>query len=460
MTTTPTPTTTPDDSSARFGLLELDSGPRVAAVESADADTRGALELDLDGPPVADPATTSTPEPVIAEGSNANPIGVDLAPAARDLTVYTTGGELAADLPPALVAGIREARLRAANGGTVTEAQRARIAREAAERQAQAEVDQAITVALGDEAGEYRNGCLVAWRWPEAKEGDNVVREMPWRVLSSAFEAVQAVTPELAGVAGPAKRSDRAVAAGADRALEGRAFKVTTLKRGSSWSVYRPATTAAVGGSVGDHELIATLVGEDLTLDGPAELCAIVRDVWEAARQAAMVGTTEITLWLGGVLRWWRGVTVPYGRWLPPGQPTKGWRALAVALADLGLPIPRRPAGVAAREDVREELGRGLCDEVDALITDIRRDRDKAIAKSTPDKPRDIGARGAASAIGKIANVRAKLGLYECLVGPLPEARAQLASLEAELSPLADDATLRAMALDLDGGPTHPAVAA
>lgn len=392
-----TTTQTPDD-------FEIDWN------RGADAPvTMQAAEPAPAGEPIPAPPADWTPSAAPARGDGRN------------------GGRLAADLPAPLRQGI-EARRARRSQPTETDAQRtAREAREATAR-AQAALDDSIRIALTSEDGTYPHGCLVAWH-------PSGVRT--WSTIAAAAEA--------AGVSAPAQRSLRAIAADAVRAIERDGLRVETVKRGSEWVVYRPAPTAELGASIGDAHVLAQLVGEDLTVVGPDDLCAIVRDAFDAARREATIGSTEVTQWLAGILATWRAVPTAYGRWVPPGTCTESWLRLADALADAHLPVPRRPAGVMSRDDIREELRTGLVGEIESLMGEIQNDRDRALAAA-----KDLGARAAASALTKIADLRVKLGMYEMLTGPLTEERAALEAMATDLGSLTDETAQFGANLELD----------
>lgn len=346
---------------------------------------------------------------------------------------------LATDLPPALRAAIVAARARrGVETAKMTPAQeRAAAAAERRERQRRA-VESAITVALTAAGGEYAHGCLAAWR-PAGERSHAVLVEV-------ATEA---------GVEPPAKRSLRAVAADAVRALEASGYRVAVRSKGSEWAVYRPSDVAAVGQSVGEAGLIASFVDDNLKLEGPDHLCAAVRGVWEEAQKNATVGSTEITAWLAGICHDLLAVPTAYGRWIAPGESTEKWRRLATAAAAAKLPVPARPAAVATREDICDEIRVGIVAEVAALIGEIKAQRDTyakraGAAADGKEIAKDLGMRAALTRLDEIAALRAKIETYEGLIGRLDDERAELTALEEELAPMVDPTFTRGAMLEMD----------
>lgn len=348
---------------------------------------------------------------------------------------------LAADVPEPLAAGIRAARERGRRA-TETEAQRAmRLAWEES-RKARSALDAAITVALQTTDGEYPHGCLTGW-------GDFGVTA--WSRLHAVAEA--------AGVRSPEPRSRRALASEAvAKAATAHGCKVKVVVRGSKWTVYRTAGADQVGASVGAAEAIATLVGHDLRLTGDVALCAAIRTIWQELCAAETLDSTAISAWLSGLLASWRAVATVYGRgWLAPGAPTERWRRLATELNAAGFPVPSRPAGIGSREDIADDLQRGLRTEVNNLISAIERQRaeakargEEARAAGKTDVATDLGDRGVVTATAEIAAVTDKIAMYECITGPMPAERARLTALKTELAGLLSDTTLRGMVLELD----------
>lgn len=348
---------------------------------------------------------------------------------------------LAADVPAPLAAGIRAARERGRRA-TETEAQRAlRLAWEES-RKARSALDAAITVALSNTDGEYPHGCLTGW-------ADFGV--VPWVRLRAVAES--------AGVAAPEPRSRRALASEAvSRAATAHGCKVKVVTRGAKWTVYRTAGVDQVGASVGAAEVIATLVGGELRLTGDETLVNAVALIWRELCAAETLDSTAISAWLSGLLASWRAVATVYGRgWLAPGAPTEQWRRLATELNAAGFPVPARPAGIGSREDIADDLQRGLRTEVDNLISAIERQRaeakargDEARAAGKQDAATDLGDRGVVSAAADIQAVTDKIAMYECITGPMTAERTRLAALKAELANLLSDTTLRGMVLELD----------
>ena len=420
--------TTMDTSSTDGFFLDLDGGPTDPRFYSGAAD-------ELVTAQAAEPAPAGEPIPAPVVEAPAAPVA---AIPTSDGYSYSPEAPVSPNMSEAFRAGVEAHRARARAARTarpeMTEAQRAHLERIESERRTRALVDGAITVALGASDGQYPNGCLVAWH-PAGKR--------TWSVVAAAAE--------VAGFSPPTPRSHRAVASAAVRALESQGLKVQTVKRGAEWSVYRPAAVSALGESVGEARLLAALVGEELTLAGPDDLCAVVRGVWDAARAQAMVGSTEITAWLANILHNLRAVPTAYGRWVPPGACSERWCTLAAALAAARLPVPSRPAGVASREDMREEITAGLIGEVDGMVSAIRAQRARAVAGGSADKPRDLGARAATTALDEITALLGKLSVYECLTGPLTETRRELANLQTELLPLVDDTVQMGMMIEMDG---------
>ena len=352
---------------------------------------------------------------------------------------------LAADVPEPLAAGIRAARER---GRRVveTDAQKAmRLAWEES-RKARSALDAAITVALQTTDGEYPHGCLTGW-------GDFGVTA--WSRLHAVAEA--------AGVRSPEPRSRRALASEAvNKAAVAHGCKVKVVVRGSKWTVYRTAGADQVGASVGAAEAIATLVGHDLRVTGDLGLRAAILTIWQELCAAETLDSTAISAWLSGLLDSWRAVATVYGRgWLAPGAPTERWRRLATELNAAGFPVPARPAGIGSREDIADDLQRGLRTEIDNLISAIerQRERQRTEAKARGEEARkagktdvatDLGDRGIVTATADIQAVTDKIAMYECITGPMPAERTRLTALKVELANLLSDTTLRGMVLELD----------
>lgn len=303
-----------------------------------------------------------------------------------------------------------------------------------AKRRAQAALDGAILVALsGSEGGTYPHGAIVNWR----------------PVGTIGFAVLEAAAIE-GGATPPARRSTASMASSAVNALKAAGYKVETVKRGAHWRVYRSAgQRVALGESIGESIVNATLGGfggEELDLEGPATLAAIVREAFENARAESTLTSADVTSWLGDILDGWRAVPTCYGRWIAPGEITERWLRLAGALAKVGV-VPARPAGVMAREDIRGEIETGLQTEVANLVSKITSARDRAREES---KRGEIGIRAATTLINAIADARAKLTLFEVLVGPMAAARAELDTVAAELALIADDTAQRGANLELD----------
>lgn len=363
-------------------------------------------------------------------------------PAGERLPVAT------ADLPPALAARLGDterpaterqaipterlalaSRQRRANGGgrrtAETPEQRERRERLDAEITARRALDTAIAVALaGNPDGEYPHGCLAAWH-PSG--------EVRWSVVADAAAA--------AGVSPPAERSLRAIAADAVRTIEGGGLRVSVVRRGSRWAVYRPARVTEAGASIGEAQVVAELQGDALVTSGPEDLCATVRDAFARARREAMIGSAEVTAWLTAICYGLRGVSTVYGRWIPPGRATDTWRRVTEALHAARLPLPSRPAAVASRADVAEEIAGGLRREIEAEVTRIAEDAGRE----------NYGTRAAVSALVDLAALRDKARMYAVITGPgaLDAALAQMDALAAKLEPLADDTAQRGAALEL-----------
>ena len=398
---------------------------RLAALRS---DVPAGFEIDR-----ADGETPAAPAPAPAEPANPLGIAVDATntDTSRARGATREGGALrggSTEYRAAIEANRARRRNTPAAAPVETTAQVAAREARAARAAAQSALDNAIRVGLATGDGTYPHGCLVAWHPAGVRS---------WTSIAAAADA--------AGVQAPAQRSLRAIAADAVRAIEGNGLRVEVVRRGKEWVVYRPAGTTEIGASIGDARVVAALEGETLTVVGPDDLCATVTAAFEAARAEASIGSTEVTQWLGSILSTWRAVPTAYGRWVPPGEMTDRWVRLAVALAATGRWMPARPAGIMSREDVRDELHTGLTGEVDSLIGEIANDRDRAHAAA-----KELGASAAATALGKVADLRIKLEMYECLTGPMPAARERLDALAADLATLTDDTAQRGAMLELD----------
>ena len=386
------------------------------------------------------PAPQATATAVVAPAPVAAPAPAPVAPAPNPVAAALTTATTTAT--PVVVPAPGRRGVTAPASAAETRAARERRVRREAELAAQSALDAAITVALANPTGDYPHGCLAAWR---------PTGEVAWSTLCDAAVA--------AGVPAPAMRSVRATASDAVRTLQGNGLLVETITRGSKWTVYRPASVARVGESIGAATLVAALVEDARTpdrvrleLDGPADLCTVVRDAFDRARRDARLDSAEVSLWLSSILASWRAVPTAYGRWVAPGAPTDGWRRLADALASREISIPRRPAAIASAADVRDEITAGLRTEVANLIQGIRDQRDRAKARPAGEgeAPRDLGARAALTAVTEIGTVRAKVAMYEVITGPLTDARAALDALETELAPLAGDTSMRGAMLEMD----------
>lgn len=400
----------------RFDLLDLYDAPVSAGADAPHADDTGPAEivrpLDLD----------DRPEPYQAP-ADAAPADAP-APAAPAPTGDAGELQRAAWTPPA---SARPARTNAM--GRAARVDPAIAAARAAAAEARDRLGGMIRIALaGGSDGEYRHGAIVAWR----PSGD-----VAWDVVAAAAAA--------AGVAPPARRSDRAIASEAVRYVADRGLRVETVKRGARWRVYRPTTVVAVGASIGAAYLVAELQGDTLQLEGPADLAEIVRTAFSRARSEAMLGTSDVSAWLASILDAWAAVPTVYGRYIAAPVVDR-WRALAAALADAGLPVPRQPAAVASPDHVRDEIQAGLLSEVSARLAFIRERRARALS----DGASDLGVKGAATAIADLDDLRAKLSTYELLTGPLPEARAEIDALASSLAPILDATTQRGVVIEMD----------
>ena len=326
-------------------------------------------------------------------------------------------GALGGTAPTAPRAYTERGRAYLANRGRETPEQRARTEKAAAELRARVRLDSAITVALANPSGEYPHGCLAAWHATGPVRYDRV-----------------AAAAAVAGVAPPKPRTLKAIASAAVKAIKDHGLKVAVVTRGSEWSVYRPAAQAEVGSSVGAARLVAKLVGEELQLEGPADLCHTVRSAFDRARSESTLGSTEVSAWLSQLLASYRAVAVVYGRWMAPGLPTEVWCALASALNDAGLPVPSRPAAVSSREDVKEEIRTGLIREIDTEL-----------ARITEDRKRSSYASGAAlSAIEDLEALADKAIMFATITGPgaLDTQIATIKALQSDLTSTIDRAPL------------------
>lgn len=385
---------------------------------------REPLTLDAaTGERVTAPRTDVAPALAAALGETTAP-----APTERQAIPTVTATASASDNAAAIERLALASRQRRTNGArrTVeTPEQRERRERLAADIAARRTLDNAITVALaGNPDGEYPHGCLAAWH-PSG--------EVRWSVVADAAAA--------AGVSPPAERSLRAIAADAVRTIEGGGLRVSVVRRGSRWAVYRPARVTEAGASVGEAQVVAELQGDALVTSGPEDLCATVRDAFARARREAMIGSAEVTAWLTAICYGLRGVSTVYGRWIPPGRATDTWRRVTEALHAARLPLPSRPAAVASRADVAEEIAGGLRREIEAEVTRIAEDAGRE----------NYGTRAAVSALVDLAALRDKARMYAVITGPgaLDAALAQMDALAAKLEPLADDTAQRGAALEL-----------
>ena len=407
----------------RGGVLESEVN-RGAGFNSASAYAR------------ASTATEATAAHYAQASRNAAPTPLPTAQQAAAQTLATRrplSADLPADFRERLEAGRARLRQQASLArGTMTAEQKAKQDEAERAKRARQALDEAISLALGHSDGEYPHGCIAAWR-PSG--------ERRWSVVNDAAQR--------AGIEGPRKRSLRAVASDAVHAIERGGLKIATVVRGREWTVYRPAATTQVGESVGEASLVAKLVDDTLVVEGPADLCALVRSAFDRAQREALIGSEDVSAWLVGLLSSWRAVNTCYGRWIPPGTHTEQWCKLAAELKAASVPVPGKPAAVASRQDMEEEIVSGLHAEIEALVSRVRGQRDRAIAQSTEEARKDLGPVAAARAIGDIQDARTKLDMYEVLTGPLTAARATLATLEADLLPLVDDTALRGIALEL-----------
>lgn len=351
--------------------------------------------------------------------------------------MFVPSTPLALDLPTPLRQRIVAARSRRGiKSANLTPDQQARVdAADRRERERMA-IDGAISVALaGPIDGQYAHGLLAAWR-PSGERNH--------AALKNAIDAAN-----LGWIDAPEPRSLRAIASDAVRALESEGYRVAVRRRGSSWAIYQQTDVASVGGSVGETFVIASFADDALILEGPDHLCAAIRTVWETARTNGSIGTNEITAWLVGACKALRATDTVYGRWIAPGLPSERWLALAAVLADLKYPVRRRPAAVASRLDVADEIRDGITAEIASLMTEIEDQRETVKCTGTADKPRDLGVRAAVTRLDEIAALRAKLATFECLIGPCTEERARLTAMELQLADLVDPVYQRGALLEL-----------
>lgn len=308
-----------------------------------------------------------------------------------------------------------------------TEEERARLARAA--------VDRMIVIGVANTAKDCPHGAIVGWRpWPSRTYGQIV------RAATAA--GVSALAP--ASVASVYGDAIAAVAAS-------RGMRRVVLARGSRWRLERAADAdARPGESSGAVACTITRDGSTITVDhdgstGAMLVEADVRARYQEMRDAAIVEGHEIARWIGSiVVGELRGTDSALGRYWIPSPCVDRWIALADALASIGLPSSR--GSHATMSDMRADLSAGLRSEIDAAVSRIAGERDRARAGGAS----DIGARGAATACRLLADLRSKIDAYDLICGDLSDVRAALVSLAADLDSLTDATVQRGAMLDLD----------
>lgn len=294
-----------------------------------------------------------------------------------------------------------------------------------ARQKARTTLDQTIRVALSSAQGAH--GVLAAW---------DPAGDLPHALLASVAARF--------GLPPPKPRSAAILAGDAVRALKAQGYRVDVAIRGKAWKVYAPHKASGLGEPTGRNELLVSLVSNGLFIEGPEHLAATVREIFAHEQATATLPSGAQTAWLKGICEnTFRGVKVPYGYWIPPGQPSDRWREFAPALREAGMLVPSVPASITAIEDINESIADGLIAEVSSALDALQRRIATAPCGA-------LGIRAAANELDELSALRAKLDLYELLTGPLPQPRARIRAMMETLEPMLNSTTQRAFVLEME----------
>lgn len=194
----------------------------------------------------------------------------------------------------------------------------------------------------------------------------------------------------------------------AERAEE-RAAEATYDAR---WTIGRVNHTGNVGDPLGNIGIVVTLTGDDLAVDGPADLVESIRTDYTERLGSEVYSSGDVTEWLGDILRGPLGA-VRYGiGWYVPRQTAATAASLCAAFAGAWGRDWINPAlPVATSEQLRAGIAHGLVEEVRAVCRRLATER---AAKETG----EIGKRRAGTYLGELQAIGERIKSYAALIGP------------------------------------------
>ncbi|MDP2607241.1 MAG: hypothetical protein Q8S00_32290 [Deltaproteobacteria bacterium] len=193
-----------------------------------------------------------------------------------------------------------------------------------------------------------------------------------------------------------------------------------------------------------------------LHLDGPSEMVAELRERYLARIAAETLNAGDVTTWLARTLRDRCGAArYAVGYYLPAGGREIAERLVAAMSVRWGAGWASPLLPVASGPELVAGLARGFFDEISRVAGSLATAREAARAASPPAS--EISAAIAARLLRDLGDVSERADAYRVLVGAdaLAPAVAELARLHAELTPLADGASVRFALLELDDSPAE-----
>lgn len=270
----------------------------------------------------------------------------------------------------------------------------------------------------------------------------------------------------------PKSKSDVGYAGNAISSLKNLGF-IVRRARGAKWgrtSVYTAATReyrarwivaantavdAEIGAAAGRVVLTAELRddSDEIHLVGDEALAARVKADFETARDNELYRAGDITSWLRSVLiRHCGAARYAMGYYIPSTGRADAARLVEAVAARWGCNWACPLLPVANSTELRIGIARGFADEVATVARSLQSAREAARKE---DKTSEISAAVAARLLRELSDVDGRADAYRVLCGDdaLVGAIAQLKTLHAELSPLADDASMRFALLELGDAP-------
>jgi hypothetical protein len=298
--------------------------------------------------------------------------------------------------------------------------------------------------------------------------------------LGKVQEALAAIGREHDAPSSPSaeRHAGRAVESLRGRDFDTKRLPTRDLPEGVKcrWLVGRAltGTVAQAGDAYGTALLLVDLRDDDtLAFDGDLQLATSVRSHYAAATAKETLRSEDMTPWLARIIR-----TRHYGvkrgvNWYVPASEGPALIALCEAIRPLW-GDPEYVEGITSKTDLMRILGRGLMDELRAVLESLAADtelakeraRDKAANNATgrglPEASiaaeaqlaydrATISPRVASRLISQLATVAGRVAGYETVLGAeaTTEAKAMIAAVRDTLAPLTDDTSLRAEMLEL-----------